>query len=301
MHKESIETEVFDPRSICIATATFYKKWYPGPVINSESDIDKVRGDLALELFAKAKVKGYQLVNIDGGSSAQFMEELNTRHINWKKEMERGMSPSRRQAFREASVADGVKVIAWTEPEKIDFVANSLENLALPIIKGGADIVIPYRTEKVFTSYPEFQMKSEKRLNKDWNDVLRHCGLIERSAGDFDVSFGPKLFKNSQEILSLFLARYEVRSENSSLSNLVKPDSYSNATFFPVIAALNMGYRVVSVEVDDFEYPEVQAGMEKDSEDFRKKRQKQRTDIVSGAIEFCRFLKNDIKSRLRKI
>lgn len=301
MKSERKENEIFDPHSVCIATATFYKNWYPGQVRNNEADVDKIRGDLALQLMKDSIESGFQLVNVDGGSSAEFLSEMSNMEVMWKKEEERGMSPSRRQAFREASQKEGVKIIVWTEPEKTDIVAKNIKELSMPILRAEADIVIPRRTEKTFATYPGFQVESEKRLNKDWNNVLRRFGLLKESDGDLDVAFGPKIFRNSPAVLSLFLARYEIENSNISMGSLVRPETYSNATFFPVIAGLDQGYKVESIEIDNFVYPPKQASMEKDSEEFRNKRRKQRTDIVTGAIEFCRFLKNDIKSRLRKL
>ena len=300
MSLEQPEKETFDPHTICIATATFYKNWYPGPLVNSEKDVDKIRGDLALQLFKDATEKGYQLVVVDGGSSSAFISEMENSRIEWSKEEERGMSPSRRQAFRIAAGRTGVKVIGWTEPEKIDIVSKSAESLSRPILSGDADIVVPRRTKKSFSTYPNYQVESERKLNSAWNDVFRKFGLLDEGENDLDVSFGPKFFRNDPKILSLFLARYEVLSSNATAAGLVRPDSYSNATFFPIPAALKEGFRVISVDVDDFVYPSLQANIESDSDSFRKKRLKQRTDIVSGAIEFGRFLNRDPKSKLIK-
>lgn len=294
------EIEQFNPRSLCIATATSYKDWYKGLVADAARDVSKIRGDLALEMFKAAKERGFNLVNVDGGSSEAFLEEVSSLGIVNLPETQKGMSPSRRQAFREASGLEGVKAICWTEPEKASVVTDCITSLVAPILSGNADIVVPRRSKKALSTYPDYQVDSERDLNVKWNMVLRKFGLLGEDQPDFDVAFGPKIFRNTPEVLSLFLARYELDPENETATSMADPETYSNATFFPIPAALNLKYKVEGVEVD-YRHPKSQTRAEQDSPEFIRKRKKQRIDIVTSAIEFCRFLKGDPKSKIYEI
>lgn len=269
-----------------VVTSTFYREWTVSQSGNPVS-ADQIRGDLAIETLRLAKDKGYQLVVVDGGSSREFVASLEKLGITVSKEKERGMSPSRQQGFKEATVLSGVDTICWTEPEKISMVEN-LQEAARPILENQADIVVPARTTQSLESYPDQQAVSEQRLNYYFNKVLRLTGLLSKESPDFDVAFGPRIFKNEPTIVELFTRQYRLR-ENSQLSERVKPNNYSNATFFPLILALERKLRVVSVPVP-YVHPKVQTEFEKGSKEFERKRISQKQDIVRGAIELARYL-----------
>lgn len=87
-----------DPRSIAVVTTTFYPKWYSGE-IGDHDLVDKTRGDLAIKTLLKAQSKGFQYVVLDA-SNQEFQEELGRFGIRVLTERDKGMSASRRQAFR---------------------------------------------------------------------------------------------------------------------------------------------------------------------------------------------------------
>ena len=163
--KENIEGAAereIDPKSIALVTTTFYPKWSP----EGEVSVDKVRGDLNIEMLEEAKRKGYQTIVVDGGSSSEFIDRLQKEGVAPIHETEHSMSGSRRQAFNEGSTLEGVKVIAWTEPEKVSIARDCLPDAVQPILDGRADIVIPKRDEEAFKTYPPYQVEYEQKARK---------------------------------------------------------------------------------------------------------------------------------------
>ena len=63
----------------------------------------------------------------------------------------------RRQAIREA-YNTGRDIIAWTEPEKVDYIPK-IADTAFPIVNGSVDLVVPRR--KSMQSYPTAQQYAE--------------------------------------------------------------------------------------------------------------------------------------------
>lgn len=298
-HDISHEVEV-EPRSIAIATTTFYPKWYPGEVGNRYI-VDKVRGDLALRLLKEGKEKGHQMVVIDNDSSTAFKEEAEKTGVLFQLGIERGMSTGRRQAFQEASVNEAVKVICWTEPEKVFFIRDCLPAVILPILRGEADIVVPKRTEESYQTYPDYQVVVEKRSNREWNKILRSKGLLVDDQPDLDVWFGPKAFRNDPQILDLFLKKYQFRKRESELDKIIDPELWPNAIFLPIVAALHQGFRVKSVTVP-YVHPKEQTEIEVNNPEFTRKRDIQKKNIIVSTIHFIRMLESNPKkvSRLEK-
>ena len=289
------EEPLSEARHIVVATSLIYRTWEKERTVGTPLTEDNLRGDCALQMIHKALENGYQIAVIDGGSSKDFLSELTALGVSVSKEKERGMSASRRQALSEASEPENGKVIAWFEPEKISMV-DCLWKLCLPILHGEADIVVPERTEESFGTYTLQQAKSEKRFNHFWNKVLRLAGLLKGDDPDLDVAFGPKIFRNKPEILALFLKQYSLR-KGSKLESVVKPDAYSNATFFPIISALHKGFKVRSIPVN-YRHPENQTEFENaHPERYERKRNTQKKDIVWGAVELVRSLINDPKKQ----
>jgi hypothetical protein len=211
------------------------------------------------------------------------------------------MSTGRQQGFREASLLKYsdrgnekfVEAICWLEPEKVSIISDCLPKLVEPILLGQADVVIPKRKDEEFQeTYPDYQVKYERDSNRLWNDMLRKFGIMDSSDQDLDVWFGPRVFKNSPEIIQTFITKYKYEKiqELSNLSqDVYKPNRYSNATFFPVIVALYNGLRVESVEVP-YRHPIGQTKIEQDNEEFRKKRADQQREIIRTCSDFCRML-----------
>lgn len=284
------EVEV-EPRSIAVATTTFYPRWYPGET-QSHDLTDKVRGDLAIRLIKEAVGKGYQIALVDGGSSQKFLSEVGLVGVVAHSEIERGMSASRRQAFEEARILEGVKVICWTEPEKVSIVRDCLPNAILPILRDETDITVPARDEVSFQSYPDYQAKEEKRANRQWNNILRSRGLLAKDSPDLDVWGGPKFFRNDPEILKLFLDKYKFRKRELKLDKIVDPELWPNATFLSIVAALYRGFRVKSVPVP-YLHPKEQTAIEVNDPKFRRKRDIQRKNIIVSTIHFIRMLESN--------
>lgn len=282
-------------RKIAVATTTFYKGWSSAE--DAPMTEDQLRGNLAIRMLSTAKEMGYQLAVVDGGSSPEFIEALKKHDINISSQKEKGMSASRRQVFEEASVLNGVEVICWTEPEKILMIENLLQ-AAQPVLDGEADIVIPARTEEGFASYPPQQAYSEMRFRHFYNKILKLNGLIPENPEDLnkpegttglDIAFGPRIFRNDPEIREFFMHKYKLK-EGSKLTGKVKPESYSDATFFPIMLALVNKKIVKSVTVPYYIHPEEQTKFETGKKEYDKKREDQKYDIVKGAIELARLL-----------
>lgn len=290
----SPEREI-DPKSIALVTTTFYPKWSP----EGDVSVDKVRGNLNILMLNEAKRKGYRVVVVDGGSSSGFVDRLKEEGIAPIPETEHSMSGSRRQAFNEGSALEGVKVIAWAEPEKVSIARDCLPEAVRPILDGRADIVIPKRGEESLRTYPAYQVEYEQKANKLFNGILRKHGLLPEDVEDLDVWFGPRFFKNDPELISLFTDKYEFDKRKLELDEIVDPDLWANAIFIPIIAALKNGYRVESVTVP-YRHPPEQTALEKDDEKFRRKRDIQLKNIITVAMHFVRNLEQNPKSRLRK-
>lgn len=287
----------FDPKSIAIATSTFYPKWYPDEIKDYDR-VDKIRGDLAIRLLDQAKKNEYRMVVVDGGSSQEFIEELKKIGIAATPELEKGMSPARQQAFKEAGGIEGVRVICWTEPEKVSIIQDCLPQGVAPILRGEADIVIPKRDEAVLKTYPDPRVAFERRGNKVFNDILRKHNLLSTEE-DLDVFFGPRFFRNDPEIVNLFLGKYEFEKRDLKLDQIVDPKLWPNALFLPIVAALHQGFRVVSVNVP-YRHPIEQTNVEKDDPKFKRKSDVQFKNIITSTIHLIRMLKGSSKTRLSK-
>lgn len=293
-----LELEV-DPRAIAIATTTFYPKWYPGET--QEHDVvEKIRGDLAIQTIKEARQKEYQTLVVDGGSSEAFKKELVGMEIQPLSELERGMSSSRQRAFAEAARLEGVKVVCWIEPEKVSIIRDCLPEAVLPILNDEADIVVPRRTDVSFRTYPDYQVKSEQKANRLWNNILRSRGLLVEDSEDLDVWFGPKFFVNNPELVKLFLNKYEFIKGKTKLHKIIKPELWPNATFLPVVAALYRGFRVKGVDVP-YIHPSQQTAIEVDSPEFVRKRNIQRKNIITSTIHFIRLLEADPRKKSRLV
>jgi len=200
---------------IGIATATYYPKWYPTTEENDTAapSVDKIRGDLALETIAEIKNGGYKGVVVDGGSSAAFLAAAEAIGVTIEAEEEEGMSASRRQAFAAVSKIPGVEAICWTEPEKVSMVRDCIDGPAQMVLDGETDIVVPTRDNAGLQSYPDYQVKFEQQSNKLWNGILRRHDLMSDDSPDLDAWIGPRIFKNTPEMLELFQRKYQFASD----------------------------------------------------------------------------------------
>ena len=303
--KELAGTEALKPPSaerqikaheIGIASATFYPDWEPGEAGEDPSAV-KVRGDIALQTFHEAMADGYQVAVVDGGSSPAFLEALGKTGVTVETEKERGMSASRRQAFESISGADDVKVICWTEPEKLSMVRDCISEAIKPIEAGEADIVVPRRDAEAFATYPDYQVKFEQDSNHLWNDILRRHHLMPEDAPDLDAWIGPRVFRNDPDIVALFEGKYKFVGETQSGLKQDAPELWPNALFLPLVAALKKGYRVVGADVP-YRHPAEQTAMEQDSDAFRQKRVVQQENILKTTVHFVRLLEENPSARI---
>lgn len=278
-----------NPQSVAITTATFYPDWYLGKA--SAKEIDKVRGDLALRMIDSAKMKGFQIIVVDGGDNKFFKKALSNLGIHPLSEKQKGMSASRQQAFKAASNLKQVQVICWVEPEKVSIITDCLPTAIFPILEGKADIIVPRRNRKLFKkTYPDYQFKFEQESNRIWNDLLKKYGLRSNNDPELDVWFGPKFFRNDPQIVSCFTDQYSFKANlKSPLNKIVKPELWANAVFFPVISALHKGNRVIDLEVL-YKHPKEQTYAEQDNAEIRKKRKFQQKSIILASEFFIRML-----------
>lgn len=281
--------QVFDPLQINTSTTTLFPRWVPGELQWKLNDpvtpevVDKVRGDLAIETIATASEKRLRAIVIDGGSSRPFCEALALYRDNVQisKETGKGISPSRQQGFKEAQTKFGGLANLWTEPEKISIVRDCLEPLMSPILQNQADLTIPSRDDESFATFPEYQSYIAQEANRQWNEVVREAGLLPQGCNGYDVFFGP--FGWRKDITGLFLRRY------SSKDRRIKPEVYCNANYFPIVAALEAGKRVVSVPVP-YRHSELQKAIENYNPVYKKIRDHQLKIILEATKEYIALI-----------
>ncbi len=293
---------------IVVVTNFLYKGYsvLPEGEQRNVNDTDGIRGDLALEMLDKALGLGVKVVASDGGSSADFLKKLESfigeeLILIDSSSSDRGYQ--RRNAFERAIQIPGKEVIVYVQPEKV-LLIDFLTEISKPILEGQAEIVIPKRDPVLFEeTYPRYMRESELRVNKTYDWLMRKAGLMTKDQS-FDWFFGPVVFKNDPEIVSLFLKEYEVvGSIKSRIGAETNPEKYSGGHYFPIIEALYNGKKVVSVEIP-FRYPETQ----QKNEMFGKVRaqfiERRKMDAASYRLEtlhFLAFLKGDPKSKIREV
>jgi len=286
---------------IGIATMTFYPRFGEQ---GENARLDNLRGKIALQMIKKSVTQGHPIAVAEGGSSDAFKAALaeikGADVINPKDENEDTfMSGSRRAGYKFISRKEGVKAIAWVEPEKEPLINSSFIDAGAAIIDGGADIVVPHRPShrkgKGFDSLPPTQRRFEQdRFNPMFRNILKRFGGVKKRIEDYDISFGPKIFRNDPEIIKYFLAKHEYKKKTPH-DNVVNPEKWSNTLTLPVAAALLDGRKVVSVYVD-YTHPKDMTELETGNKDFDVKRPHQLQDQMRALIEFCKFYKSKIKS-----
>ena len=170
-----------------------------------------------------------------------------------------------------------------------------------PILDGTADIVIPRRNPRLFKeSYPGYMRTSELRVSAIYDRLMQRAGLMA-SNQSFDWFFGPVVFKNDPEIVALFLKQYDTDgSITSRIGGAPNPQMHSNGHYFPIIEALFLGRRVVSVEIP-FVYPPMQLANETSPEKetvFRQIREKNAASYLLEAIHLLAHLQGDPRSKI---
>lgn len=306
---KSVDTErIGYADQIVVATNCLYKNYHTSPEGKQRdlADTDGIRGDLALELFDKAINSGIRIVVCDGGSSPEFISALQRfvdRELSIVGSNTLGRGPQRRSAFKAACLLPGVRVIFYTQPEKVSLV-DRLSKISKPIIEGGADIVIPKRNQRLFEqSYPDYMRESEIRVNHTYDWLMKKADLMTQEQS-FDWFFGAVAFKNDPEIVALFLKEYAIEGGIGSRINAQpNPEMHSDGHYFPIIEALFNRKLVVSIEVP-FAYPPTQKANEMSPgkiKTFRERREKDAAAYRLEAIHFLEFLKGKPGSKIREI
>lgn len=293
----------FEYAHIAIASATHYPKWYRGK-LRSVKHTDKVRGDLAVEFCKKVLNLGCKLVIVDGRSSKTFIKELhNIDKIQIFKRRRSKRSPARRLAIKIVSRLPDVKIIVLTEPEKISLL-NFLPQITRPLFKDEVDIIVPKREESFFKStYPSYMHESEIEANKLYNEALRSQGLLSLKNEDLDMFFGPRIFINNKQVISLFMKRFVINYEKlMHSSEYLDPEEYSNTLFFPIVFALKKKLRIKSLTIP-FEYPKIQKENEEKmaNELFIEKRKAQRLSILLNLMYLIGFIKKESASKIKQV
>ena len=230
---------------IAMATTTFYNP-------NNENDV--YRSALAKNVVREATELGYAVIVVDGGSSDELLREFERYGARVYTESSKGMGNGRRQAIREA-YNTGKDIIAWTEPEKEDYILKIVDT-SFPVLNCSADLVVPRR--KSMQSYPTAQQYAEPLGNAFWREV---------TGADLDVLFGPRTWRRE---LSDYFLNYDGEYGD-------KWDSI----FIPVMNAIFDGKRVSGVEVE-YTHPRGQTEMEEHNIHFYRKRLEQLENLMTS-------------------
>lgn len=280
-------------KQVVLATTTFYPSWTTdNNSVNTSSD--QIRGDLAIQMVSKASELGYRVIIVDGGSNQEFTQKVISLGGEVFDQDKTGMGNSRRQSLSIAAEQEHCKIICWVEPEKVSLIKD-IHNLIVPIEDGEADIVIPTRTQKSFLTYPDYQARHEQRGNKLWNSILKSRGIIDENQEDFDVWFGPRIFKNDKGLLDIFQRNYAFKPMKTL--DDINSDDWANSIFLPIIEALRQGYKVKGV-LTDYEHPAEQTQYENESSFFKRKRLHQLRSIITATIEYIRINESIKQSKL---
>lgn len=213
---------------VAVLTTTFYRS------------PDELRCRLAHRMVKDAVAATQAVLIVDGSPEASISQSLESLGTVVFKQETKGMGPSRRELFNHAGNLDSYgdhqftpDILVWTEPEREDLIRH-LSDIIAPIERDEADIVIPWRTETSWASYPAFQIDSEHCSNRVYEAVTgrRH-----------DIAFGPMAF--SQKVLPIF-ARCNPQKSYAAYDTYIQQ--------IAAMEAMAQGYRVTSVPVD-FIYP----------------------------------------------
>jgi len=210
---------------VVLVTATSYK---------SNSEADRLRSRLAVDLVKKATSQDYPIIVVDGGSLPETVEQLKQAGARIFGQQSDSMGGAIREAIQEGLKLDP-QVIFWTEPEKVDVVKN-IDLIVRPILRSEAEMVVPKRRD--LKSYPKFQQHSETLINLFWETLTKTA---------LDISFGPKVFKKN-------LAQYYLEYQGGF------GDRWEELNL-PLARILNEGHKIKSIEVD-YTHPIEQSNLE---------------------------------------
>ena len=208
---------------------------------------------------------GYHVLVVDGSPDPAIGQAFTKIGANVHTQTAQVMGGSRRKLFRLAIEVNGsgqAGIFLWIEPEKVDLI-RSIPKIVSLLERGGADIVIPSRTQESWESYPRFQVTSEQKANTVYLEVI---------GKPFDPMFGPVAFDRR-------VAEYFALCNPAKQFGAV--DGYIQ--HFAPLTAMKEGCKVVSVPVD-FYYPLAQRIEEETGfrEEMKKKRELQLDQLTTG-------------------
>ncbi len=295
--------------NVAVCSTTFYPKWEDRADKLSEprrDNEDNLRGDLAIATIKTVVEKGYQLLVVDGGSPEAFRKavlEVCGDSVNFRPQKERGLGPSRQQAFAEAGELSGVERIAFTLAERLDFAHRGLDTALAAFEERNLDMMLVGRQS--LDSLPDRQAESERRCHRFIDGTLTHFGILdEAEKGKWDWFSGYHFFKNTPQVQAVLAKRYGFTGnpEKYPLEKYVNPDLYSNALYFPLVHALNSSEMSVGTMKVDYIHPKEMKDFEESGPDINLDRRKiQRAEICISFLHYARMLKgNDSGLSLQK-
>lgn len=156
---------------------------------------EAVRADCALKTIKEATKHGYQVIAIDGGSPAEYIEAMTAQGAYVYSQELPGMGNARRQALRQArDVVPYGHAIVWTEPEKYPLIAE-LDGPVNEFIQGEYDLMMLRRLN--LDSYPPEQAMAYQMVAL----AMKYLTGI-----DCDFGWGPTIL--SSDAVEYYL-RYE--------------------------------------------------------------------------------------------
>lgn len=230
---------------VAITTVTYFR---------SDSEVDRVRSDLALRSIEEAKGLGYAVFIADGGSYDGFLQGCESRGANIEFLPGASFAARTRRGIRKGYDA-GAEVLMRLEIEKTPLISQIAEMIA-PIFRGEADFVVPHRGD--LESYPPAQRNAE-RFGDIWFKGL--TGLEK----ELDMWGGTRVWRRD---LTQYFLDSSIDQEYPGVEG--KPNNWA-CYFVPVLRIINDGLRVESVPIE-FTYDQKQAALEGRDFDFTDKR-----------------------------
>ncbi|MCK4553273.1 hypothetical protein KAT80_03645 [Candidatus Pacearchaeota archaeon] len=271
-----------DYSKIAIGTTTFYNKGMP----NGE-----LRAGLAEKVIKTAVDSGYKMIVVDGSPEEWFPRSIEgSGAIIHRETPGGGMGGSRRECIQYAHDL-GTPVVAWMEPEKLDYVKEVIKT-AIPILEGKADLVIPDARIMALQGYylphyPTSQRNEELYGDDCWREL---------TSMDLDIWRGPKTWAREE---TPYFLKYD--GKNHFLEVNEQRVSYGDKWDSIVIPVMQMaldGKRVIGVKVN-YIHPKEQTEFEEGNFQVTLKRLDQLTNLVPAFTDY--WNKNYPTSKLRKI
>ena len=286
-----------EPSKIAICTTTYYPNW-----TKPEAETDKVRqgnedlirGDLALKTLGLYSKQSHPVLVVDGGSPTEFREAViracgNAVHIH--DQTEKGLGPSRHQAFREAGELPEVEVILFALAAKLDFAINGLPRAIKAFEEANADMMLVGRSS--IDSLPKGQAKGERGCHRFIDTLLIRYGYLNpQDRGKWDWYSGFHIFRNTSSVQEVLARRYKfAKDSRHPLDSDVNPDHYSNALYFPLIETIdpNSPLRAATCKVPYTHPTEMREYEEANPELNAERRRIQRNSILGSLYHFLRL------------